>query len=257
MPEVGIQNPQLEGDSFFWPAGPAGVLLIHGFTATTAEVRPLAEHLHGLGYTVSGPLLPGHHTTPADCNRHGWHSWVEAVEEAYAHLAGSCERTYIGGESAGGLLALYLAAEHPEAAGVMVYAAALKLALSRPAALLLRLLAPFVAYVPKGNLDGDDLWQGYPVNPLRGAAQLLDFQGVVRDRLARVSQPILIAQGRLDTTVDAGAPEMIYHGVSSTDKELHWFERSGHCVIIDVERTQAAELTASFLQRIACQKPAQ
>jgi carboxylesterase len=79
----------------------------------------------------------------------------------------------------------------------------------------------------------------------------------VRERLANIRQPIFIAQGRLDKTVDAAAPEMIYRGVSSADKELHWFERSSHCVIIDVERAEAAELTARFLQRIACQKPGQ
>jgi carboxylesterase len=57
-----IQNPGLEGDSFFCEAGPFGILLIHGFTATTAEVRPLARRLLSVGYTISGPLLPGHDT---------------------------------------------------------------------------------------------------------------------------------------------------------------------------------------------------
>ena len=50
-----IHNPHLEGEPFFWEAGPVGVLLIHGFTATTAEVRPLAKILQQDGYTVSGP----------------------------------------------------------------------------------------------------------------------------------------------------------------------------------------------------------
>jgi hypothetical protein len=59
-----LQNPHLEGDSFTWESGPLGILLLHGFTATTAEVRPLAKLLHQDGYTVSGPLLPGFGTTP-------------------------------------------------------------------------------------------------------------------------------------------------------------------------------------------------
>ena len=31
-----IVNPHLEGEPFFWPGGPDGVLLVHGYTATTA-----------------------------------------------------------------------------------------------------------------------------------------------------------------------------------------------------------------------------
>jgi len=37
-----IKNPHLEGSPFFWEAGPIGILLAHGFSAITAEVRPLA-----------------------------------------------------------------------------------------------------------------------------------------------------------------------------------------------------------------------
>ena len=66
MEQQMILNPHLEGDSFFWEGGEVGILLIHGFTATTAEVRPLAEFLHKNGYTVAGPLLPGHYTKPDD-----------------------------------------------------------------------------------------------------------------------------------------------------------------------------------------------
>ena len=34
-------NPHMDGSSFFFPGGPVGILLIHGFTATTVEVRAL------------------------------------------------------------------------------------------------------------------------------------------------------------------------------------------------------------------------
>ena len=59
-----LLNPELEGGSFFWKGGETGVLLLHGLTATTAEVRPLAKRLFNEGYTVSGILLPGHGSTP-------------------------------------------------------------------------------------------------------------------------------------------------------------------------------------------------
>ena len=40
-----ILNPELEGGSFFWRGGETGVLLLHGLTSTTAEVRPFAKRL--------------------------------------------------------------------------------------------------------------------------------------------------------------------------------------------------------------------
>ena len=68
-----IKNPQLDGNPFFYKGNKVGFLLIHGFTATTTEVRLLADKLHKDGYTVSAPLLPGHMTTPEDMNTvPGW-----------------------------------------------------------------------------------------------------------------------------------------------------------------------------------------
>lgn len=63
MAENYMINPELDGSSITWQGGKTGFLLLHGFTATTAEVRPLGEALHAAGHTVSAPLLPGHGTT--------------------------------------------------------------------------------------------------------------------------------------------------------------------------------------------------
>ena len=53
-----FQNPDLAGKSFFWPGNATGLLLLHGFTATTAEVRLLADGFKNLGYTISAPPAP-------------------------------------------------------------------------------------------------------------------------------------------------------------------------------------------------------
>jgi len=252
MSNITLRNPHLEGDSFFWPGEPTGILLIHGFTATTAEVRLLGKYLHERGYTVSGPLLPGHGTTPEDMDRCHWQDWTGAVEQAYQELATKCERVFIGGESMGALLALYAGSESfaREAAGLITYAPALLVRGSR--IWLARLLAPFVPYVnkPVGKPSAsDDRWQGYPVNPLRAAVQLSQLQQEVRRRLPLIRQPMLVVQGRLDETIDPHCGEIILRETASTDKELHWFERSGHCVILDQEWEQASELALRFIER--------
>ena len=245
-----IHNPNLEGDPFFWPCGPIGALLVHGYTATTAEVRPLARFLREQGFTVSGPLLPGHGTTPEDANRYTWRDWLQTVEIAYREIAARCQRVIVGGESTGAVLTLYLAAMHPEIEAVLSYAPALRLTLRPFDALRLRLIAPFVPYLPKGQMSNAELWKGYPVNPLRGAVQLLNLQRATRPLLPKITQPILVMQGRLDAAVHASAPQEVYDRVRSTVKELHWLEHSVHTLIIGAERQQAFEITARFMEKV-------
>lgn len=250
MAAPGFMNPQLEGEAFLWEGGPTGALLVHGFTATTAEVRPLACVLYRAGYTVAGPLLPGHLAQPADLNRTTWRDWARAVEESYRQLAARCSRVVVGGESTGALLALYLASEHPEVAAILTYAPALRLQMSRLYCALLRLAAPFIPYVAKANRTPNPLWQGYTVYPLRGAVELLRLEREVRGRLPGIHRPLLIMQGRLDTTVDPRAVETLHREVRSTVKELHWLPHSEHCVLLECEREAAYQATLDFLRRV-------
>lgn len=249
-PRPFMRNPHLEGSSFYWEGGSTGVLLSHGFTATTAEVRLLARALCDHGYTVAGPLLPGHGTTPQDCNRHTWEEWYASFEHMYLQLAVNCKMVVIGGESTGALLALRLACEHPESTAILCYAPALRLKLGRVMIFLLRLLVPFLTSIPKPASTDDNPWQGYSVQPLKGASQLLRLQKEVLPLLSHICQPILIVQGRLDPTVHPESPQIIYDRVSSSVKELHWLEQSTHCVILDKERDRAADLTLDFLHRV-------
>ncbi len=245
-----LRNPHLEGSSFYWGAGPTGVLLSHGFTATTAEVRLLAEALFARGYTVAAPLLPGHGTTPQDCNRHTWEEWYASCEKAYFELIAQCKNVIVGGESTGALLALYLASHHPEAKAVLCYAPALRIKMRREKIAVLSLLAPFITSIPKAPSTDNNPWQGYKVYPVKGGAQLLRLQRAVFPILADVSQPIFIVQGKLDPTVHPDSPTVIYNRVSSTIKEQHWLENSTHCVILDKEHELAFSLTLDFLKRV-------
>jgi carboxylesterase len=244
-----LHNPHLDGDSFFWQAGPVGILLSHGFTATTAEIRPLAEKLHEQGYTVSAPLLPGHGTSPEDLNRSHWQDWVTAGQSALDALCKTCERVYLAGESMGGLLALYLAAQNPQVVGILLYAPAVALNLGVIDRLKLRLGAPFISQVPRESLDCAEKWQGYPGLPLKGVIQLLEFQSVTLAQLTKIRQPVLVFQGRLDTTVAPQAGEIVLNGIASAQKERVWMERTRHPMALDVELDEIAARTIEFVEK--------
>jgi len=243
-----LHNPHLDGDSFFWQAGQTGILLSHGYTATAAEVHLLAEKLRDSGYTVAGPLLPGHGTTPQDLNRATWQEWVAAGQDALDRLFETCEQVWVGGESMGGLLALYLAAKNPKVQGLLLYAPAVKLTISAVDKIKLYLVAPFIEQNPRSGLDNPETWQGYPALPLKGVIQLLRFQKSALPLLPKVTQPVLIFQGRLDRTTAPQAGEIIMNAVSSKVKEHFWMEKSHHTLIIDVELDDITAKTLDFIE---------
>jgi len=246
-----LHNAHLEGEPFFWEGGEIGVLLLHGFTATPAEVRPLAENLAKAGFSVAGPMLAGHGTHPEDLNRTHWQEWVDSADKAYQNLRRYCKRVFIGGASMGGLVALMLATEHLEAGGVICFAPAIKLTTPPLRIAGLHLAAPFVKQMARSSLDNPEKWQGYPGLPLKGAVQLFRLQRIVRGRLNRVNQPVLVFQGRMDRTVAPETGDIIMRGISSKIKEHRWMERSTHEVTLDDELPEVTRLVIDFINRCA------
>lgn len=239
-----LRNPHLDGDDFFWEGNPTGILLIHGFTATTAEVRLMAEKLHQAGYTVSGPLLPGHGTHPDELNHIKWEMWVEKVKQAYEELASRCERVFIAGESLGGVLALEVARQHPEAAGVILFAPAIKVkGLWRA-----HFLSLFVKQLEKSSEDDGLPWQGYTVYPVNGGVELHKIQKHVQRRLSGITQPLIVFTGANDQTNAPDSAQIILEGVRSKIKcHIHMGE-SGHCIALGRELDQVAEHILRFIK---------
>jgi len=249
-----IQNPQLDSSPFLFEGGPSGVLLLHGFTATPVEVKLVGQYLHERGCTVSGPLLPGHGTTVEAINSCSWRDWVDHAARAYAELTARCAHVFVGGESLGGLLALYLGSAHPEIAGLILYAPALRIA--NPLVHLSPLFKFFIKTLPKKREENDpdsvvnQRWNGYTVDPVPAVAQALALQRQVRRRLPLIEQPIIVFQGRLDNTLKQSGAEEIVATVQSVHKELVWQSGSSHCIVLDVEWEEVAEKTLAFIQRI-------
>ena len=244
-------NPELEGESFFWERGDIGVLFIHGLTATTAEVRPLAKCFHDAGFTVSGFLLPGHGSTPENLNKTHRNSWIAESEKAYLELKAKCSVVFVAGESAGSLLALLLASKFPEIRGLLLYAPAMRLASSYLKTFYLILASPFISSIKKIFDDREGMpWQGYKVNPLKAGVQLLKLQFQTEQSLFRIYQPLLIIQANLDKTVDLKSGEMIFNGVQSAVRESHWMEKSHHVVMLDKEFDDILEISLDFVKKI-------
>jgi carboxylesterase len=242
-------------DPFDYAGNSIGVLLIHGFTGSPSEMRPMGQYLAQQGYTVVGPLLPGHGTTWQDMARRKWREWADAVEHAYQQLKGRSRKVFVCGGSMGGLLTLHLAERHPEIAGIIPMAPALYTVNWRAGlAWLLKYFIHFNPYDPER--DGDDLtdpearqqylWS-YMGTPVAAGEQLNLLQRAVRRDLGKIAMPVLIFMSTRDQSVAPRSGIYAMDRIASKDKELIWLNNSGHCLWVDSEKEQVCQKAHQFI----------
>ncbi len=223
------------------------VVLLHGFSASPAEMRPFGERLAGQHYPVVGVRLAGHGTSPLAMERTTWEDWLESARRGFRIASLLAERVAVVGFSAGGCLALCLAGEGPAGlAGVAAVAAPVRV---RDRGMR---LVPLVhgANVLMGSLGARGVHRfhrtepehpdiNYRHVPLKGLYQLGQLIGATQERLAGVGCPVLLIQGSEDPTVDPESAEILYRGLPGKDKALVLIPSDRHGILLeDVGGTQ-------------------
>jgi len=234
--------------------GTRGCLLIHGFAGTPPEVRGLGEYLAARGYDVMAPLLAGHGLTPEAMATTRWPDWVRSAEESFQALKRDCVDVVVCGQSLGGTLALHLAATHSDVRGLITMGAMGSAEFFSDWRLrAIRALKYVVRWhVPNGKPDLGDpsalqRLHNYARRPTVCIESLLQFLRVIERELPRIKAPALIMHGRGDRTVDVRNAPFLLERIGSADKQLVWFERSGHCITIDLEHDQVFETVYNWL----------
>jgi carboxylesterase len=241
----------MEGaEPFFLPGGEQGVLLIHGFTGSPAEMRLLGEFLHSKGYTVFAPRLCGHGTTVEEMSKTKWFHWYSGAEDGYHILKSICKSVSVVGLSMGGLLGFKLSAEYPVERMV---------SLSTPIFItdkrlnMLPMYRVFREFVPKKRKTYVDVAPkysvGYSQTPLSCLSSLIELIQQVDKLLPAIEVPLLIVQARFEHTVQPRSANHIYDRVGSSEKKLVWLEKSGHVVTLDVERELVFQNIVEFIEQ--------
>jgi len=108
--------------SIEYQGGRVGILLFHSLGGTPLEMRYLAQGLSRAGYTVHCPMLPGMTNGTDVLKLSTWEDWYEAAEAAFDKISETCDSVFVGGLSAGSMIALRLADRRSdEVAGHLVY----------------------------------------------------------------------------------------------------------------------------------------
>ena len=234
---------------FFWEGEKCngkthGVLLLHGFTGTAAQMRMLAQSLHRQGFTVMGINLPGHASTMDDMARRTWDDWLTAAKEAFLQLKAKCDDVSVVGHSMGGCLALILA-QQLQPTAIAPIAAPMG---TRAPLWAATLAAPFMKTVWWKKRDAHSVPlestydYGYPGFHCVCARHLSRMIRMARRDLHAVTCPILVVQSHADETITPDSADVILRGVSSEVKRVLWLENVPHLCTISNEASRIAEI---------------
>jgi carboxylesterase len=235
--------------------GSTACLMLHGFTGSPWDLRPLGEVLARNGYRVSAIQLPGHCSTPQAMVGVGGADWKLAAERALLGLQGS-PRIFVVGLSMGALLALIAAAKRPErVAGLALIAPAVRLrglgsrlAKWGSSLGLLRLRS----WVSKASTDIEDPVQrdAAPLLAAFPSARLLDLWMLQDEALQAahaIRAPVLIAMADQDHVVSIHGGTALARALTQCPR-MHWvrIERGFHVIPRDFGSPILAKQVLSF-----------
>lgn len=179
-----------------------GILLIHGFTNTTYELKKLISFLTSKNYHIIAENLPGHGTTVSDCNSTSYLDWIEFVEKRFAYLSSHCDHTFVCGISMGALLAMHLSTVFPING---LISAAPVLEFNKP--FKIHILNPIFCHLIKSRSKkyevnrGQKIYYGYNKWPLIALNEVKKLSNYVyKNILHQIKCPSLLIHSKGDLT---------------------------------------------------------
>ncbi|TCS60992.1 alpha/beta fold hydrolase [Varunaivibrio sulfuroxidans] len=233
-----------------------GVVLVHGFLASPAEMRAFGEKLVQKGHPVIGVRLAGHGTSPWDLQHRSWREWLQSVRRGCAILGAFCEKIAVVGFSGGGVLALRLASEAPRSlVGVAVVSAPMRFLDRRMAFVplvhrlntLTEWLPSFDGVMPFHENASEHPEINYKNIPTRGVYELRQLVEETRHVLPTVRCPALIVQGDRDPVVDPESATLIHDRLGSSQKTLVYVPSTRHAILLE-DIAGAQDRVANFLK---------
>ncbi|HDX9651861.1 MULTISPECIES: carboxylesterase [Bacillus] len=236
---------------FTFEGGDRAVLLLHGFTGNSADVRMLGRFLEKKGYTCHAPIFKGHGVPPEELVHTGPEDWWQDVMEAYQLLKDKgFEKIAVAGLSLGGVFSLKLGYTVP-VLGVVPMCAPMYI--KSEETMYQGILAYAREYKKREQKSPEQIeqemleFQKTPMNTLKALQQLI---ADVRNNVDMIYAPTFVVQARHDEMINTDSANIIYNGVESTLKDIKWYEDSTHVITLDKERDELHEDVYNFLEQL-------
>ncbi|MCP3741587.1 alpha/beta hydrolase [Rossellomorea sp. BNER] len=234
---------------FTFEAGPRAVLLLHGFTGNSADVRMLGRFLEKKGYSSHAPHYKGHGVPPEELVHTGPKDWWQDVLNGYEHLKSKgYEEIAVAGLSLGGVFSLKLGYTVP-VKGIVPMCAPMYI---KSEEVMYQGVVDYAREFKKFEGKSGDIiekemeeFKNTPMNTLRA---LQDLISDVRNNVDMIYSPTFVIQARNDHMINTDSANIIYNEVESEQKDIKWFEESGHVITLDKEKEQLHEDVYQFLE---------
>ena len=264
----------IKDQSYYLAGGRTGVLLMHGLCGTPTEMRFVANGLARAGYTVYCPQLAGHGGTEADIKEATWQDWYASAEQALARLRQECNVVIVGGLSTGAVLALLLAARHPQDVhgtallaptfwlnGWLIpwYARLFKIISSKRIANLIGFpdLHPHGIkderirdFIRNALFSGDGSVAGLPSTPGGAVLEHRLLVNAVREEIGNIHQPALIIHPREDDYADLDNAWYLQRNLKGL-VDMVVLNDSYHIVTVDRQRHLVVERVSAYVANVA------
>ncbi|WP_010290177.1 alpha/beta hydrolase [Kurthia massiliensis] len=240
---------------FFFEAGKRAVLLLHGFTGNSADVRILGRFLEKNGYTTKAPHFKGHGVSPLELIKTGPVDWWQDVEKAYDELvAAGYNEIAVVGLSLGGVFSLRLGYLKPLKGIVTMCAPMTMRTTDTMFSGILKYAKDFSRAFGYSETETSALLESIKQEGMPSLPKLPELIQDVRRHVDEVYAPIFVVQARHDEVINPKSAQIIYDTVESIDKHIKWYEESGHVITLGKEKKQLHEDILAFLNSLDWQE---
>ena len=81
----------------------------------------------------------------------------------------------------------------------------------------------------------------YENKQCRHLTELRELIYDVRENVDHIYSPLFVTQGTLDTVINPESATYIYEQAESVEKQIKWYEKSGHVITLGPEKEQLHE----------------
>ena len=236
---------------FTFEGGDRAVLLLHGFTGNTADVRMLGRYLNERGYTCHAPQYKGHGVPPEELVHTGPEDWWKDVMDGYNLLKErGHESIAVAGLSLGGVFSVKLGYTVP-VKGIVPMCAPMYIKSEEVMYKgILEYARNFKKFEGKSGAEIEEEMKQFEKTPMNTLRALQELIADVRNNVDMVYSPAFVAQARHDHMINTDSANIIYNEVESDNKHLKWYEESGHVITLDKERDQLHADVYEFLESL-------
>lgn len=234
---------------FTFQAGKRAVLLLHGFTGNSADVRMLGRFLEKKGYTSHAPIYKGHGVPPEELLHTGPEDWWQDVMNGYQHLKDlGHEEIAVAGLSLGGVFSLKLGYTVPVKGIIPMCAPVFFKTEEAMYDGVLQYAKEYKQFEGKSEEQIEQEMNEFRKTPMNTLKALQELIAEVRGSVDMIYNPMFVVQARNDQMINPESANIIYEEVESSQKDIKWYEKSGHVITLGPEKDSLHEDIYHFLE---------